>query len=102
MAIKPPKQKGTQKTSEALTQARDLIQNAKRVCFLGFGYHPTNVRRLGIKKDREVEGTVYGMTHQEMRQLVQKPYPKHPAPEQLWAECTNLDYLRNHVLLGNY
>ena len=97
--------------SETLTQARDLIQNAKRVCFLGFGYHPTNVRRLGIKKDRKVEGTVFGMTDQEIRHLVAKPFRNHISTEE-WrldgtrnrppvAKCTNLDFLRHYFPLGS-
>jgi len=33
---------------ERFKQARALILDAQRVCFLGFGYHPMNVRRLEI------------------------------------------------------
>ncbi len=38
---------GTEKTPE-FTTARQLLDSAAQVFFLGFGYHPVNLQRLGI------------------------------------------------------
>ncbi len=34
-------------------KARLLIENAKHLYFLGFGYHETNLRRLGVLPDAD-------------------------------------------------
>ncbi len=55
--------------SSALAQARKLLLEAHEICFLGFGYHPTNLERLEVKNlgSRHVIGTAYklefGETH---------------------------------------
>jgi hypothetical protein len=50
--------------SPALTLARELLHDADRICFLGFGYHPTNLERLGVRQlgnSRLILGTAYGL-----------------------------------------
>jgi hypothetical protein len=44
----------------ASTRARELLKGAKRVCFLGFGYHPFNVARLNIGGSFDLSTTVIG------------------------------------------
>jgi hypothetical protein len=50
-------------------QAYTLISEAKYVFFIGFGYHPTNIRRLRLKKctsgGANMYGTAYGLTDAE-------------------------------------
>lgn len=50
------------------TQARNILLNSTRVLFLGFGYHPTNLRRLRIEtlktKYLNVKGTSVGLSHE--------------------------------------
>ena len=50
-----------------LEQARRLIQDATQIRFLGFGYHETNLRRLGIDglRAKDPIGTCYGLTPEE-------------------------------------
>jgi len=40
--------------------AYELLKRASKVCLLGFGYHPENLRRLRLKSLLENRGTLYG------------------------------------------
>jgi hypothetical protein len=40
--------------------AYELVQSASKVCLLGFGYHPENLRRLRLKSLLENRGALYG------------------------------------------
>jgi len=53
-------------------QAHELLSEAQVVCFLGFGYHETNVNRLRLAKIPEAGfyGTTYGMVDAEEQALV--------------------------------
>jgi len=56
---------GTDK-SEEFEQAHEKISKAQQLYFLGFGYHPTNLRRLNpdvLKKPNTIKGTIYGLSH---------------------------------------
>ena len=50
------------------TQARNLLLNSTKVLFLGFGFHPTNMKRLEMEKiyqtGNNVVGTSQGLKHQ--------------------------------------
>jgi len=53
---------------EPYQQAMPLIQQAEMICFLGFGYNPVNVERLGVanwKTDAGLFGTAYGYSDAE-------------------------------------
>lgn len=53
-------------------RAHELIANADVLCFLGFGYHPTNWERLRVNKlfgGNLVFGTVYGLGSAEIGQV---------------------------------
>ncbi len=50
--------------------AHRYLSKADTICFLGFGYHETNVRRLHLDRiegiaNKRVLGTAYGLTHAE-------------------------------------
>ncbi len=55
--------------SEVFIKAKELINNAEQIYFLGFGYHPDNIARLGIidigTEGRTVHGTCMGYTNRE-------------------------------------
>jgi hypothetical protein len=59
-----------QEKSTQFSTARHWLENTNRVMFLGFGYHPENMRRLGvqnwIKPQMGVIGSTYGMVGQEV------------------------------------
>lgn len=49
--------------SDALRQAYTYLSEATTVCFLGFGYDSTNVRRLELRKVRNCRllGSAFGL-----------------------------------------
>lgn len=62
-----------QSDSPQFAQARDLLEKAERVCFLGFGYHKSNMERLQL--DVVTEGVpmyccVYGMEDGEIAAII--------------------------------
>jgi hypothetical protein len=53
-------------------KAQKLIANAKALYFLGFGYHDTNMQRLGIEilcTPSKVMGTASGLSYQRVREV---------------------------------
>ncbi len=51
--------------SEEFKQAHELIANAQQLYFLGFGYHPTNLRRLNprvLMQPKKIMGTSYELS----------------------------------------
>ena len=52
--------------NEEFDQAHQLINEAERIYFLGFGYHPTNLARLignlSPRINKEIGGTTFGMS----------------------------------------
>lgn len=52
--------------------AREHMEDADIVCFLGFGYNPTNLERLGVKevlRGKAVYGSTYGLTGSEVKRI---------------------------------
>lgn len=59
--------------SPEYTMARKLIEEAKQIVFLGFGYHLRSLQRLGLlapKDGRTLYGTAFGQSPQELRKRV--------------------------------
>ena len=57
---------------EPFALAGEYLENAWAVCFLGFSYHPDNLRRLDVKNKtakKHVWGTAVGMTEAECRKV---------------------------------
>ena len=57
---------------EEFQEARRLIANARVLYFMGFGYHKTNMDRLGInasERPSKVMGTSYGLDFQRRREV---------------------------------
>ena len=85
-------------------QAHQMVAEADRIIFLGFGYHPTNVHRLKIadnlKPDADLWGTAYGLTPSEKFFLVLDQFRHYRNINIDASTCTDL--LSNHVdlLLG--
>jgi len=80
----------------SVQQARELVERAQRVYFLGFGYHPTNVERLGVAGDwaasRDTGGTVYELTPREVNVIANRIGRGFTPGQPTW-KC--LDWLRN-------
>jgi hypothetical protein len=74
------------------TRARELLCEAKRVYFLGFGYHPDNMRRLHVPFGRPLTaGSCFGYTEAEKRRLRETYNGLSLAPSGL----KTLEFLRN-------
>jgi hypothetical protein len=64
--------KGKAANTEEISAAQELIKKASAVYFLGFGYHPTNMERLGIeilKKVQKIRGTCYKLPLQKQNDV---------------------------------
>lgn len=63
---------GIQELPWEFQEARRLIEQAKALYFLGFGYHENNIKRLGIdtlNKPSKIMGTSYGLDYQRIREI---------------------------------
>jgi hypothetical protein len=55
-------------------RAQEILGESKAICFLGFGYHPINLRRLGFTnslryQNANIYGSSLGFTSAERRQI---------------------------------
>jgi hypothetical protein len=81
--------------TEEFVAAREYLNNAEVVCFLGFGYHERNVQRLlkGVDlKSKRIYGTGYDITKAERVQIGSH----FPGIELRWGDKQDkvLDFLR--------
>lgn len=62
------------KTSPEFEQAHRLLSSTQRIIFLGFGYDPTNIRRLKIRsyKGKSIRGTALGFGEAERGEISSK------------------------------
>jgi hypothetical protein len=81
------------------SQAHKLIEDAEIICFLGFGYNRTNIKRLYFRRAlnniKRISGTTYGLTEQECADI------KHNFTTLLLDQKHSdiLTYLRNNPIL---
>lgn len=61
----------SQKVRREFVRAQKLLQDAARVLFLGFGFHPLNLERLAVQKLKPLtlSGTIYGITLDTWKRL---------------------------------
>ncbi len=85
------------------TQARNLLLNSTRVFFLGFGYHPANLKRLGIDtlKTRHfnIWGTSLGLSHEREKNIGELIPILKKEHHQLFKEDV-YTFLHEHVSFG--
>jgi hypothetical protein len=71
-----------QDSSKQFDEARALIRNADRVYVLGFGYHPTNIKRLRLGMEEMKQspvGTWVGLTNEEKTSIMRSASMAFPA-----------------------
>ena len=89
------------KNPEALKAAREHINEAKKVLFLGFGFHPVNITRLlpgSLIGRPSMFGTAMGIdihAKDEMLKLGFSQFNKDYV-ERNFPNTTILDFLQNH------
>ena len=95
-----------QEDSPQFSRARKLLMEASTICFLGFGYHPTNIWRLGLKTMAamrsypKVWGTTLGLTRAECVEIQKLlPWPMH-GEFGVSTDRKIVDYLRENSILG--
>jgi hypothetical protein len=85
-----------------LQEAQELLRAARRICFLGFGYHPLNVERLTISSDaigsKNVFGTAKGFRGRELTAVDAQIAVAIGSKIQL-SNVDNLEILREHLVL---
>jgi hypothetical protein len=95
------------KDEEPINKAKDLISNADRILFLGFGYDEQNLQILGfpqIRRKKEVFGTALGYTENEcihIENLLRIRNPSIPDQIKKIKNCDSLTLLREHLLVKN-
>jgi hypothetical protein len=89
--------------TEEFRQAHKLISKAKRLCFLGFGYHRTNVLRLRVNEKfpgNMLLGSAYKMEDDERRRIKGLFGPFFKAPKKGFrlgsAHEDALNFIRKH------
>ena len=57
--------------SGQIDNIRDLIENSEKLVFLGFGYHPKNLKLLfrNLNTSRKIFGTTFGLDEQQLHDL---------------------------------
>jgi hypothetical protein len=87
----------------AASLARKLLSRAKRVCFLGFSYHPLNVARLKIDGSFDLStnmiGTARGLIGREVQIALDRVADALGGSITL-RDADNLDISRRHMFLG--
>jgi hypothetical protein len=94
-----PEGKDNPAVTDRFNEAHKKIESAQALYFLGFGYHPLNLRRLAIEslppKPSKIMGTCHGLSFQQRQEIEradiglsfgQNLYPK-----------TVFDFLHQHV-----
>jgi hypothetical protein len=81
------------------TEAQDLISTADDVICLGFGYHPTNMKRLRFdlkQNGNRLRGTRFGVASAEQSMIVEFMRKTAPNIRMRLDDCDALAYLREH------
>ena len=92
------------RTPKNFKEAHNVLMNANRIYFLGFGFHPINVERLGLrslKQNKEIRGTCMGLPLQEkmeMRKLFKEIKAEYKSGEFL-IDTDNYHFLHDYAIL---
>jgi hypothetical protein len=89
------------KNKQEIQAAKELIFNADRVFFLGFGYDEMNLSILGLPgllKGKTVFGTAYKSTEKEREQIERKLRSAEWQKDFGIIDCNCLMLLRNHLI----
>ncbi len=85
---------------ENLISAQSLLEKAEQIIFLGFGYHPLNLERLGFQQVTEgkaahrILGTAYGLKRAEVTMIKTMAHSRLTLVE---PELDCLGFLREHA-----
>ena len=82
-----------------IAAARRLITDAKRIYFLGFGYHDTNMKRLQLSSTSRsrARGTSYKLTVKERDEIIRRPFSGSRHALSMHTSYNCLRWLREEV-----
>jgi hypothetical protein len=85
-----------------LEAAREALRVAERICFLGFSYHPLNLKRLKLQDSsrRAVFGTSRGLIGDEVESVERALHVRLLCGEVKLSDADSLIVLRQHLILG--
>lgn len=86
--------------SNEFRRARLSLQSANAIYFLGFGFHESNLLKLGIHMlptTRTVMGTALGLGFQEYQTIRRKNIFRPPIEERLYKNTDVYTFLRDKV-----
>lgn len=99
--IKILHEEGDIEKAESLKKARDLLEAAEKVYFLGFGYHTANLDRLRIKildnSSKQIYGTALGLTDRERNRIVSLTNNKIDLSLPNVGGLKILEFIREHI-----
>jgi hypothetical protein len=84
-------------------EIKDLISDAKKIIFLGFGFAEENLEAIGVnkpifKRGQQIYGTAMGLTHQEIYKIQSlfKAINKEWSADPYFENCDSLKLLRDY------
>jgi hypothetical protein len=92
-----------EKDSDEFKRARRLIETSDRVFFLGFGYHPTNIERLGrdiLHNTKLVMGTTYRLSVSRLLNFKQFVMPEIKVFENRFVNKPIYEFLHENVVFS--
>jgi len=92
----------TEKIGTEFEKARRFILDAAQVFFLGFGYDPTNLKRLGteidiFQKGKKVRGTIHKLKYSRIKEVESLGIPHFNGAHANLLNKTIYEFLYNHV-----
>jgi hypothetical protein len=89
--------------SSDIQEVRQVLMDAKLICFLGLGYHQMNLARLAIDTknagSKRIFGTAKGLLGDELNDASERIHKILGSKPKL-ADADSLDLLRSHLVLG--
>jgi hypothetical protein len=85
-----------------LGQAHELLNDARRICFLGFSYHPMNLDRLKLQNTsirRAVFGSALGFIGYELQDISERLNRTLVGGNVKLSDADNLQVLREYLIL---
>jgi len=86
--------------SEEFKQAHELITKAQKLYFLGFGYHPTNLRRLNprvLMRPKKIMGTAYELSRSRIVNIEREAIGTFRLKYKSLINKKIYDFLHDHV-----
>jgi hypothetical protein len=86
-----------------LGQAHQLLNDARRICFLGFSYHSMNLERLQLENSsirRAVFGTARGFVGDELPAIIEQLNRTLLGGNVKISDADNLQVLKQYLILG--